>query len=312
MIDQQHRSHPLRTSSDVGQNRSRTRSKIMDPHRSMIQSIHSRNNSSSLRVPGSTDQHFSISVEDGPRNYAVLRQFWHAWRAKAIRERVRESARVEIADKFYKCVLLPLIFDTWKQKWRYFAVLQRRVERDRKRSVSLRCLSWWKYRTRLTRQQNERIHNKVVLQRMFTAWITEVRVKREEMNSVTLSNVMEKWKAKASTNKDLQTIADGWSRQHVLRLFWKEWFFRTCGVKTVQYHQIKLKQRTVARWAFKMRRSREMNRHAKLFSRRRLISSLFTRWQDRTEAAIVREEKADIHWRGTVMRASIKTWSRNQ
>jgi hypothetical protein len=312
MIDQQHRSYPLRASSEIGINRPSTRATTTEPFRLMMQSNHSRNKLPPQRVSVSTDQHVSISVEDGPRNYAALRQFWHAWRAKAIRERVRENTQIEFADKFYKRVLLPLIFDTWKEKWRYFAVLQRRVERDRKRSVSLRCLSWWKYRTRLMQQQNERIHNKVVLRRMFTAWVAEVRMKRDQMNSVTLSIVMEKWKAKASTNKDLQTIADGWRQKHVLRQFWKEWFFRTCGVKTVQYHQIKLKQRSLARWTFKMRRSREMNRRARLSSRRRLISSLFTRWQDRTEAAIAREEQADIHRRRTILRVSVKAWLRNQ
>jgi hypothetical protein len=147
---------------------------------------------------------------------------------------------------------------------------------------------------------------------MFKAWLTEVRLKHEQMNSLTLSNVLEKWKAKASTNKDLQAIADEWSRRHIFRQYWKEWFFRTCAVKTVQYHQIKLNQRALARWAYKIRRLQEMTRHATLYRRRRLILSLFTKWQDMTHLATTSEEQADTHRKRNVMLATMRAWQRNQ
>lgn len=291
------------------------RSTVVDRPRSILQirsPQRSRSPSPSLRIPVGLDDDFSVSFEDGPRNYTILRQFWHAWRAKAIRQRARGMAQADLANKHYRRVLLPLIFDTWKHKWRYFAILQRRVDRDRKRAVYSRCLGWWKYRTKSAQQENDRIHDEFVVLRMFKAWLTEVHRKQEQMNSLTLSNVLEKWKAKASTNKDLQVLADGWSRRHVLRQYWKEWFFRTCSAKTVQYHQIKLKQRALARWAFKTRRSREMTRHANFFSRRRLISFIFTKWQDRTKAAISCEEKADSHRKQKLMLSCIKSWQRNQ
>jgi len=265
-----------------------------------------------LRIPAGVDQDFSISFDDGPRNYTILRQFWHVWRAKAIRERARGVAQADRADKYYRQVLLPLIFETWKHKWRYFAILQRRVDRDRKRAVYSRCFNWWQYRTKSAQRVNDRIHNELVVRRMFKAWLNEVHRKQEQMNSLTLSNLLEKWKAKASTNKDLQVLADGWSRRRILRQYWKEWFFRTCAAKTVQYHQIKLKQRALARWAFKTRRSREMTRHANLFSRRRLILFFYTKWQDMTDAAISREEKADIHRKQRLLLSSIRIWKRNQ
>jgi hypothetical protein len=272
----------------------------------------SRKKSSLQRISVAVDQDFSISFDDGPRNYTILRQFWHAWRAKAIRERARGIAHANLADNYYRRVLLPLIFETWKHKWRYFAVLQRRVDRDFDRGVYIRCLSWWKYRTKSVQQENHRIHDELVVRRMFKAWLTEVRLKHEQMNSLTLSNVLEKWKAKASTNKDLQAIADEWSRRHIFRQYWKEWFFRTCAVKTVQYHQIKLKQRALARWAYKIRRLQEMTRHATLYRRRRLILSLFTKWQDMTHLATTSEEQADTHRKRNVMLATMRAWQRNQ
>jgi hypothetical protein len=277
-----------------------------------MQTKHSQKSSQAGSISIGVDQDFSVSFDDGPRNYSILRQFWHAWRAKAIRERARGIAQIDLADKHYRRVLLPLVFETWKQKWRYFAVLQRRVDRDRSRGVYLRCLSWWKYRTKSAQQQNRRIHDRTVLRRMFKAWLCEVRTKHEQMNSLTLSNVLEKWKAKASTNRDLQCIADEWSRRHTLRQYWKEWFFRTCAVKTVQYHHIKLKQRALARWAFKNRRLREMTRRANLIWKRRLISTFLVKWRDLTETAVEGEKLADTHRKRNVLLASMRVWQRNQ
>ena len=280
-VVQQHKSYPSRASSDVGMNRTGVGSTLVDRPRSVMETSPSRKKSSLQRISVAVDQDFSISFDDGPRNYTILRQF-------------------------------PLIFETWKHKWRYFAVLQRRVDRDFDRGVYIRCLSWWKYRTKSVQQENHRIHDELVVRRMFKAWLTEVRLKHEQMNSLTLSNVLDKWKAKASTNKDLQAIADEWSRRHIFRQYWKEWFFRTCAVKTVQYHQIKLKQRALARWAYKIRRLQEMTRHATLYRRRRLILSLFTKWQDMTHLAITSEEQADTHRKRNVMLATMRAWQRNQ
>jgi hypothetical protein len=161
-------------------------------------------------------------------------------------------------------------------------------------------------------KQDERIHNEVAVRRMFQAWLGQVRLKQEQLNSATLNNVMEKWKAKASTTRDLQALADGWSRQHILRQFWKEWFFRTCGVKTVQYYQIKLKQRTLARWAFKARRVREMNRHAVYKARKKTLSSALLKWKSSTQIATEQKDYADLHRRNQLLSKCLRTWQTTQ
>ena len=138
-----------------------------------------------------------------------------------MRRRSRLNSQFEIADRHYRMILLPLTLETWKQKWRYFAVLQRRVERDRIGTILARCLNWWQYRNRLIVKQNERIHNEVALRRTFNAWLAQVRIKQQHLSSLTLSNVMERWKAKASTTRDLYAMAENWSRRHVLRQFGK-------------------------------------------------------------------------------------------
>ena len=267
---------------------------------------------SSPRAPVSASPEFSISFEDDPRRYTILRQFWHAWRAKTIRRRSRVASQIETADRHYRSILLPLTFETWRQKWRYFAVLQRRVERDRVRSTLSRCVDWWKYRAQEALNQSERIRNEVGLRRMFKAWLGQVRVKQEQLNSVTLNNVMERWKAKTSTTRDLQAMADDWSRRHVLRQSWKEWFFRTCGVKTVQYYQIKLKQRTLARWVFRMRRIREMRRHALYMVRKKALFSAMIKWKSSAQNIATQVQHADFHWRSELLIKSLGMWQTAQ
>src|SRR5204863_10218719 len=111
--------------------------------------------------------------------------------------------------------------------------------------------------------------------------------------SITLSNVMERWKAKASTTRDLHIMAEQWSRRHVLRQFWKEWFFRTCSVKTVQYYQIKLKQRTLGQWLSRIRRFQKMKRHAIYMSRKSTAGSAWTTWRTVTQEVSVQVQIAD-------------------
>jgi hypothetical protein len=147
---------------------------------------------------------------------------------------------------------------------------------------------------------------------MFNAWLNEARLKQEQLNSATLNSVMERWKAKASTTRDLQAIADRWSRGRTLRRSWKEWFFRTCGVKTVQYYRIKLRQRTLALWAFKSRRIREMNRHALYKSRRKLLASAMARWESSTKTAIIQADSADNHLQNQVLLKYLRIWQTAQ
>ena len=207
-------------------------------------------------------------------------------------------------------MLVPLAFETWKQKWTYFAVLCRRVELDRTRTILARCLSWWRYSTRLAIQRNDRIHNEVALRRMFKAWLQEVRQKREEMNSFTLQHVMERWKTKASTTRDLNEMAETWNRRRILRNLWKEWFFRTCAVKTVQYHQIKLKQRTMVAWVHRTRRIGGMKHHAKYVARKRIITQMWERWRSASDVNLSYVELADNHWRHNVLSAALNTWKK--
>ena len=258
------------------------------------------------------DPEFTISFDDDPRKYSILRQYWHAWRAKSIRRRSRTSSLVQLADRHYRHILLPITFETWKRKWRYFAILQRRVERDRAKTILARCLDWWRYSTLHTIKRNDRIHNEVALRRMFRAWLIHVRIKQQRQASLTLSNVMEKWKAKAATTRDLNVTADNWSRQRLLRQFWKEWFFRTCSVKTVQYYQIKLKQRALGRWLFKMRRLHDMKRRARYVAHRNLALTALTKWAGASQATSEQMERAERHYQHRLLLTSLRKWERNQ
>jgi hypothetical protein len=229
-----------------------------------------------------------------------------------MRRRARLNSQIEIADRHYRLILLPLTLETWKQKWRYFAVLQRRVERDQIRIILARCLKWWRYRRQLTIKQNDRIHNEVALRRTFKAWLAQMRVKQQQLSSLTLSNVMERWKERASTTRDLNATAEDWSRRRVLCQYWKEWFFRTCSVKTVQYYEIKLKQRTLARWISKNRRCQKMNRHAGYMSRRKIAIMSLTKWKAASQNVSAQAEKAYDYWRLETLYTSISTWQKRQ
>ena len=217
-----------------------------------------------------------------------------------------------MADLHYRHILLPITFETWKQKWRYFAVLQRRVERDRIRTILARCIEWWRYSTLQLTKQNERIHNEVALRRTFNAWLRHVQIKQHRQASLTLSNVMERWKAKVSKTRALNVTADNWSRQRLLLQFWKEWFFRTCSVKTVQYSDIKLKQRALGRWMFKMRRLHEMDRRAGYVARRNMALTALTKWAVASQAALEQTERAEIRRRHHLLFTSLQIWKRNQ
>jgi Sfi1 spindle body protein len=264
------------------------------------------------QIPLQREADFSISFDDDPRRYTILRQFWHAWRAKTLRRRSRLTALRDIADSHYRHILVPLTFATWKEKWYYFAILHRRVERDRKRSIVTRCLDWWRYRAQFSLKRNRRIHNEVVLRRMFKAWLEEVRLRRDQLNSVTLQNVMELWKLKASTKQDLRATAEQWNRRRMLRQFWKEWFFQTCSVKTVQYYQIKLQQRSLGQWILKMRHLHEKQRRALFVARRRIIASAWTRWESSTYSVLEKVERADQDWKLRTLSLSLATWRRTQ
>lgn len=229
-----------------------------------------------------------------------------------MRRHSRLNSQIEIADRHYRMILLPLTLETWKQKWRYFAVLQRRVERDRIRTILARCFNWWLYRNRLILKQNDRIHNEVALRRTFKAWLAQARVRQQELSSLTLSNVMERWKAKASTTRDLYAMAEQWSRRHVLRQFWKEWFFRTCSAKTVQYYQIKLLRRALGQWISRSRRFQNMKRHALYRSRKSMTIASWTRWRTATHEVSTQVEIADRLWRHRMLSVSLVTWQRNQ
>ena len=279
--------------------------------RSVIETNRARNDSSQ-RISLHADPEFAIPFDHDPRNYTILRQFWHAWRAKTMRRCSRLNSQIEIADIHYRMILLPLTLETWKQKWRYFAVLQRRVERDRIRIILARCLNWWLYRNRLILKRNDHIHNEVALRRTFKAWLAQVRIRQQELSSLTLSNVMERWKSKASTTRDLQAMAEQWRRRRVLRQFWKEWFFRTCSVKAVQYYQIKLKRRALGQWVSRMRRFQTMRRHALYLSRKSVAIAAWTGWRRATHEVSAQVEIADRLWRNRMLSASLVIWQRNQ
>jgi hypothetical protein len=229
-----------------------------------------------------------------------------------MRRRARLNSQIEMADRHYRHILLPLTFETWKQKWRYFAVLQRRVERDRIKVILARCLEWWRYRNQLILKQNDRIHNEVALRRTFKAWLSQICVKRQRMESLTLSNVMERWKEKASTTRDLHAMAENWSRRHTIHRYWKEWFFRTCSVKTVQYYQIKLKHRTLGQWKFRTQRAQQLNRHAGYMARKNIAISTLTKWKAATQKFSGQKERAKEYWRQNILFKYISIWRKNQ
>ena len=300
---------PSRTLSDVGVPRT-----IHDPatYPRPHSVVETRSNRHDISIRQHRDPEFTISFDDDPRKYSILRQYWHTWRAKSIRRRSRIASLVQLADLHYRHILLPITFETWKQKWRYFAVLHRRVERDRIKTILARCLDWWRYNTLELTNRNDRIHNEVALRRTFNAWLRHVQIKQQRQASLTLSNVMERWKAKASTTRDLNTTAENWSRQRLLRQFWKEWFFRTCSVKTVQYYNIKLKQRALGRWLFKMRRLHEMNRRAVYVARRNVALTALTKWAVASHTASEQAERAERHRRHRLLFTSFRIWERNQ
>lgn len=274
--------------------------------------METRSNRHDLSTRQNRDPEFTISFDDDPRKYSILRQYWHAWRAKSIRRRSRLTSLVQVADQHYRHILLPITFETWKKKWRYFAVLRRRVERDRIKTILARCLDWWRYNTLHAIKRNDRIHNEVALRRMFNGWLDHVRIKQQRQASLTLSNVLEKWKAKASTTRDLNVTAENWARQRLLRLFWKEWFFRTCSVKTVQYYRIKLKQRALGRWLFKMRRLHEMSRRARFVAHRNVALTALTKWAVASQTVSEQTERAERHHRHRLLLTSLRIWERNQ
>jgi Sfi1 spindle body protein len=301
---------PSRASSDVGVRHVMPGLSSSSRPRSVIETSHRRTPTTTQRYSLQRDPEFSISFEEDPRKYTILRQFWHVWRAKTIRRHSRLSSQTELADRHYRQMLVPLAFETWKQKWRYFAVLCRRVELDRTKTILARCLTWWRYATRLEIQRNERIHNEVVLRRMFKGWLREIREKREEMNSVTLQHVMERWKAKASTTRDLHAMSETYNRRRILRQFWKEWFFRTCAVKTVQYYQIKLKQHTIGKWIRRARHIRVLNRHAKYIARNKVITHTWDRWRSALDSRLSDGDLADNHFKQNSLFAAINSWKK--
>ena len=255
---------------------------------------------------------FTLTFDGDPRRYTILRQYWHAWRAKAIRRHSRLRGMVQVADQQYRSILLPVTLETWKAKWRYFAVLARRVERDRIRCILLRCLTWWKFRVRQNLLQHERRHNGVILSRAFSAWLALVRMKQEHLNTRTLFNVLERWKSKTSTNRDLCEVAERSNRQRVLRRFWKAWFFQTCSVKTVQYYQMKLKQRGLVRWISRYKRLHKMQRLAHYSAIRKLATIFLLHWQTAARNLLDRTELTDFLRQRRILTTCLNTWRRAQ
>ena len=300
--------HPARASSDVSVHRSNA-----CPLSSGPQSTLGPSRSDSL-LPFSTLSRgkldIAASFDETPRNFNILRQFWHVWRAKTIRRQSRCNSQLDTADRHYRLIILPLTFKTWKQKWYYFAILSRRVERDRTRAILARCLTWWRYRNKLVQKQCSRIHNEVALRRMFKVWLGQVREKRLRLNSLTLSNVMERWKARTSATWDHHSTAEQWNRRRVLRQCWKEWFFRTRSAKTIQYYQIKLLQRTLAQWIFKTRQMQEKIGHAIYCAHERTIISAWATWKSAKETVHNRIAQAEIVWKHRTLLMSIQTWRR--
>jgi Sfi1 spindle body protein len=305
-----HVDQPSRTASETGI--SRTRDQI--PSNRRPRSAVDAASSSRHRVESPTLPHsdFTLNFDGDPRRYTILRQYWHAWRAKAIRRRTRVVTMEQLADRHYRSILLPVTLETWKAKWRYFAILTRRVGRDRIRTILLRCLTWWKFKLRQSRLQDERIHNEVSLRRAFSAWLTLVRIKQEHMNTRTLSNVMQRWKSKASTNRDLSTVAERCNRQRLLRRFWKDWFFQTCSVKTVQYYQIKLKQRALGAWLSKHKRVRKMQRLAHYTGIRKLATTFLLHWECTARNVLDRIELADLLRQRRLLTTSLNKWRKAQ
>jgi hypothetical protein len=255
---------------------------------------------------------FTLTFDGDPRRYTILRQYWHAWRARAIRRRSRFHTTALVADLHYRSILLPVTLETWKAKWRYFAILTRRVEQDRIRVILLRCLTWWKFRLRQILQRNERIHNEVALRRAFSSWLTLIRVKQDHLDTRTLSSVMERWKSRASTNRDLSLLAERSDRQRLLRRFWKEWFFQTCSVKSVQYYQLKLKQRTLSLWVLKYKRFRKMERLAHYSAIRKLATLFLLQWIAASRNLLDRTELAGLLRHRHLLTTSLNSWRKVQ
>ena len=265
-----------------------------------------------IESPSLRHSDFTLNFESDPRRYTILRQFWHSWRAKAIRRRTRLVTMVKLADQHYRSILLPVTLETWKAKWKYFAILSRRVERDRIRTILIRCLTWWKFRLRQSLVQDERVHNEFYLRRAFSAWLMLVRLKQEHMKTHTLSNIIQRWKSKASTNRDLRMVAERWNHQHLLRRFWKDWFFQTCSVKTVQYYEIKLKQRALGAWISERKRIRKMQRLAHYTTIRKLATTFLLRWESTARNVLDRIELADLLGQRCLLSTSLKKWRKSQ
>jgi len=245
------------------------------------------------------------------RNFTIIRHFWHAWRARCFRRRSRVATQLEMADRHYRMILLPITFETWKQKWRYFAILRRRVERDWGKKTLDRCLTWWKFSTEESRSDSRRIRYRLLMKRMYRTWLRRFRLRRDHKNSLTMSTVLDHWVQKTSGYRDLHRVAQHWDRRHVVRRFWREWFFRTCLVKTVQYYDIKLKQRCLARWVLRMRHLHELIRRGKIIHRRKLVSSALQNWKFSLSIILNQNAEATSQWRHRVLTESLHSWRRN-
>lgn len=304
----QRRLFPTQPSSDVGV-RNVNRQHLNPPRpRSVIEVHHSR----SLLSPQPQHQDSASTWFDTEtRRYTILRQFWHAWRAKSIRRRTRSLSFLDIADKHYRTIILPITFETWKQKWRYFAILRRRVERDRRRVILDRCLHWWRYTVRVAKAQNKRVRDELLLRRIFKTWLRHARVRKEYSDTLTLSSVMDRWKAKASSHRHLYRTAEHWNRQKVLRRAWKDWFFRTCSVKTVQYYELKLRQRSLSHWVLRIRRLREINRRVEIILRRKVASSALRKWRSALHNIINQNAQAGLLRQHKLLAETLRTWQRN-
>jgi hypothetical protein len=297
---------PSQTQSEVGIFDRNTKYALPSRPRSVIE-VRSRETSSSqiLRQEGANP------FDDESRNFTILRHFWHAWRARHLRRSSRLSTLYEMADRHYSMILLPITFGTWKQKWQYFAILQRRVDRDSRKRTLSRCVAWWRFTTVQSLSAAENLYVSLLMRRIFRIWHRKLRYRRAQMNVATMSTVIEHWKSKASSYRDLSQIAERWDRRHRLRRSWKEWFFRTCSVKTVQYYEMKLKQRSLARWIVQQRRLREVSRRVDFIYARKLLSFAIQRWNSSLSNILSQTAQASSHWKSRILIAALHIWQRN-
>ncbi|OLL25758.1 Protein sfi1 [Neolecta irregularis DAH-3] len=248
-------------------------------------------------------------------NLPLIRYYLSAWRLKTTHRVHLHRQQYTYAIERDHRALLAEAFVSWREKSKFFRLLQKRASKARSIIIVEKSLSKWRSRYN-NRSQDHRdladyFNSIFLLRSCLKKWRYRISNDTHKGKLFLLDLMLQKWKCKYTRIKKLECQAEALYRRYLLALSWKDWFFKTCQTRATIYYNLKLAGKAVIVWINWTREAKILEIRADRVYRENIKRDYLNIWIKKLRVLQDMKMRASMYHEAKVIRYALDNWKRD-